>query len=297
MYMVKWRGRRCHMKLSTAIKRFDTQLQADGKSEHTRGAYVSDLGKLKDWLSSDPDVMSITSAMLARYLAMDSNGRPAISLNRTKTALRMFFKFLTDAGYLKTNPARLINNGRTESTIPEHLTRVEVRRLLTAIPSNDGIVARRDLVMFTLLLQTGIRLGGLVQLQVRDVRFTERTLRVNGKGGAERSVYLTSGLRRVLRSYIAKVNLSPDDPLFTSRNGGALGRRQVQLRFHHWLAKAGITRHLTVHSTRHTFAMNLYRQTGDLRLVQTALGHRHISTTEIYARVEDKALRRALERL
>jgi site-specific recombinase XerD len=56
-------------------------------------------------------------------------------------------------------------------------------------------------------------------------------------------------------------------------------------------------RHLTVHSLRHTFAMNLYRKTGDLRLVQTALGHRHISTTEIYARCEDKALRRALERL
>ena len=61
--------------------------------------------------------------------------------------------------------------------------------------------------------------------------------------------------------------------------------------------KAGIERHLTVHSTRHTFAMNLYRQSGDLRLVQTALGHRHISTTEIYARVEDKVLRRALEKL
>ncbi len=125
-----------------------------------------------------------------------------------------------------------------------------------------------------------------MRLEVQDVRLGERTLRVNGKGGTERSVYLTSKLRRVLRSYIAAMGLRSDDPLFPSRNGGPLGRRRVQLRFHHWLAKAGIKRHLTVHSLRHTFAMNLYRQTGDLRLVQAALGHRHISVDEKQAWVE-----------
>ena len=151
--------------------------------------------------------------------------------------------------------------------------------------------------MFTVLLQTGIRLGALVQLSVGDVRLKERTLRINGKGGTEQSVYTKASLRRLLRTYIASAGLAPDDPLFPSRSGAHLGRRQVQLRFHHWLRKAGIKRHLTVHATRHSFAMSLYRQSGDLRLVQTALGHRHISSTEIYARVEDKALWRALERL
>jgi site-specific recombinase XerD len=285
------------MRLSIAIRHFGTQLQADGKSEHTRSAYLRDLGRFKDWLRADPDVMSITSANLAGCLATESNVGPAVSINRTKTALRMFFKFLTDAGYLEINPARLIKNGRAEPKTPEYLRPAEVRRFLTAIPINNGPVARRDRVMFTLLLQTGIRLGGLVKLKVMDVRLGERTLRVHGKGGIERSVYLTTKLRRVLKPYIARMNLRPDDPLFPSRSGGPLGRRQVQLRFHHWLKMAGIKRHLTVHSLRHTVAMNLYRQSGDLRLVQTALGHRHISTTEIYARVEDKALRRALEKL
>jgi integrase/recombinase XerD len=209
----------------------------------------------------------------------------------------MFFRFLTDAGYLKTNPARLIKNRRTEPRTPEYLKPAEARRFPAAIPASDGPVARRDRMMFILLLQTGIRLGGLVRLAVSDVRFAERVLKVNGKGGIERSVYLPSRLRRRLKSYIAKMSLRPDDPLFPSRNGGHLGRRQVQLRFHHWLREAGIKRHLTVHSLRHTFAMNLYRKTADLRLVQTALGHRHTSATEIYARVEDKTLRRALEKL
>ena len=95
------------MRLSTSIWLFDTQLRADGKSEHTIGAYLRDLARFRDWLTTDPDVISITSARIASYLAVDSNGGTAISINRTKTALRMFFKFLTDVGYVKTNPARL----------------------------------------------------------------------------------------------------------------------------------------------------------------------------------------------
>jgi len=286
------------MRLSTAIGRFDTQLRADGKSEHTRTAYLRDLKRFKTWLGNDPDIGTINSNTLARYLA--SGGRryqAAISINRTKTALRMFFKFLADAGYIKSNPARLIKNGRAQPKTPEHITATEARKLLAAIPMRDGFVAKRDRVMFSLLLQTGIRLGAAVGIKVSDVRLGERVLKVNAKGGTEQSIYLNSTIRRLLRSYLAGRSLNPGDPLFPSRNGGHLGRRQVQLRFKHWLDKAGIKRHLTVHSTRHAFALNLYRQTGDLRLVQTALGHRHVSTTEIYARVEDKALRRALENL
>jgi site-specific recombinase XerD len=291
-------GRRLQLRLSRAIRLFDMQLRADGKSEHTRGAYLRDLRMFKSWLRGNPQASNISHDVISAYLGIGAFAdKSTISLNRTKTALRMFFKFLADAGYIEGNPARLIKNGRTEPKIPGYLKPTEARRFLAAIPVSDGPVARRDGVMFALLLQTGIRLGGLASLTVEDVRFDEGTLRVSGKGGIRRLVYLTSKLRRTLRSYIAKANLTPADPLFPSRAGGPLGRRQVQLRFHHWLAKAGIERHLTVHSLRHTFAMNLYRQTGDIRLVQTALGHRHISTTEIYARVEDEALRRALEKL
>jgi site-specific recombinase XerD len=286
------------VRLSTAIRRFDTQLQADAKSDHTRGAYLRDLGKFKDWQRADPHIADIGPGTLARYLASDVPAtKPAISANRTKTALRVFFQFLTDAGYLDTNPARLIKNGRTESKIPAHLTADEARRLMLAIRGTRSDAADRDRALFALLLHTGVRLGSAIALRAGDVNFDQRTAQINGKGGTRQSVYLTSTIRRLLKSYIKAFGLTPDDPLFPARSGGHLCARQVQLRFKHWLDKAGITRHLTVHSTRHTFAMNFYRKTGDLRLVQTALGHRHISTTEIYARVEDTALRRALERV
>ena len=132
------------MKLSTAIKRFNIQLKADGKSRHTRGAYVRDLQRLRIWLEGDPEVGSVTPNELAQHLAEISKDCAVLSLNRTKAALRMFFKFLTEAGYLKSNPARLIKNGRTEPKIPEYLKPVEARRFLAAIPTNDGPVVRRD---------------------------------------------------------------------------------------------------------------------------------------------------------
>jgi site-specific recombinase XerD len=286
------------VRLSTAIRRFDTQLHANGKSEHTRGAYLRDIAKFRKWLRSDLAIVDIDPGTLARYLSGEvPPARPVICANRTKTALRVFFQFLTDAGYLETNPARLIKNGRTEQKPPAHLTASEVRRLGAAMHAAKGQAARRDQALFTFLLQTGVRLGSAVELKVRDVNLGQRAAQIKAKGGARQSVYLTARIRRLLKSYIRAAGLTPDDPLFPSAAGSHLSARQVQLRFKYWLARADIDRHLTVHSLRHTFAMNLYRKTGDLRLVQTALGHRHISTTEIYARVEDKTLRRALERL
>lgn len=284
------------MKLSLAIKCFETQLRADGKSERTRQAYLRDLGKLKCWLKRDAQVSIINPDTLARFLA-NGNCEPKspLTINRTKTALRVFFRFLTDAGNLSENPARLIRSTPTSRRAPGYLSPDETGRLLDAISQSDGPIARRDHVMFSLLLGTGIRLSSLVALSASDVNLAQGTLTITGKGARQETVFLSARLRRVLNRYIRVQGTGNGTPLFRSRNGTRLGPRQIQLRLQHWLEVAAITKPLSVHSLRHTFATRLYAKTGDLRLVQRALGHRHIATTEIYARVEDKALRKALE--
>jgi integrase/recombinase XerC len=283
------------MKLSTAITRFDTQLRADGKSERTRQAYLRDLGKLGHWLGTDGAATAITPDSLARFLA-DGNGEPKspLTINRTKTALRVFFRFLTDAGHLSENPARLIRSTPTDRRVPSYLSIDEARRLLDAIANSDSALAKRDHAMFSLLLGTGIRLGSLVALNVGDVNLAEGTVAIKAKGGREETVFLNARLCKLLARHIKTVSTVDGTPLFRSRNGGKLGPRQVQLRLKHWLEVAGITKPLSVHSLRRTFAARLYSKTGDLHLVQRALGHRHITTTEIYVKVEDKALRKAL---
>ena len=242
-------------------------------------------------------VAAVTPDTLARFLA-DGNGTySALTVNRTKTALRVFFRFLTDAGYVSDNPARLIRSTPTDRRVPSYLSPGEAKRLLGAIPKADGLIAERDHVMFSLLLGTGIRLGSLVALNGGDVRLAERAITIRAKGGREETVFLKSQLCRLLERHIKTADTTNGHALFRSRNGGRLGPRQVQLRLKHWVKAAGIAKPVSVHWLRHSFATRLYIKTGDLRLVQRALGHRHIATTEIYARVEDKALRKALEKL
>jgi integrase/recombinase XerC len=149
--------------------------------------------------------------------------------------------------------------------------------------------------MFGLMLGTGIRLGSLVALSVGDLDLASGTIRVNGKGNVEQLVYVSDGLKRLLKKHIAKND--PDDPFFLSVRGKRIGSRQVQLRLEHWLRHAGITRRCTVHTLRHSFATRLYEKTGDLRLVQRALGHRHVTTTEVYTSVTDRVIARAVRSL
>jgi len=109
--------------------------------------------------------------------------------------------------------------------------------------------------------------------------------------------FLSLGYARDKRNDAPEASCGPYVPLFRSQSGRRLGARQVQLRFAALCRKAGIVRKVSIHSLRHTFATRLYHKTGDLHLVQRALGHRHITTTEIYARVSDRSLRHAMVRL
>jgi site-specific recombinase XerD len=129
----------------------------------------------------------------------------------------------------------------------------------------------------------------LVALNGSDINLAERTIAITAKGGREDTVFLNARLCKLLARYIKAVSATDGTPLFRSRNGGRLGPRQAQLRLKHWLGVAGITKPLSVHSLRRTFAARLYSKTGDLHLVQCPR-HRHITTTEIHVRVEEKAL-------
>jgi len=296
------------MRLSAATTHFARQLAANGRSDHTWAAYRRDLAALGRWLGTDVDVLRITPDALARFLVSDDilltpsgSPRKPITVNRTKSALRSFFGFCVESGWIKENPARLIRSARTTAREPATLTEAEIRQLRSVLAQGQGSTARRDQVMFELLLGTGIRLGSLVGLNVGDVDLQTGTLHIRAKGGAQERVFLNAQLVRSLGRFLGEVapqgNCGPQVPLFRSRWGTRLGPRPIQLRFAALCRKAGIARRVSIHSLRHTFATRLYEKTGDLYLVQRALGHRHITTTEIYARVGEEQLRRAVARL
>ena len=292
------------MTLKTAILRFDRQLAANGRSVHTRAAYRRDLRNLTQWLGNQ-SVSKIKPDDLARFLISDrvllrpdGHPRKPISINRTKSALRSFFAFCVESGWVKENPARLIRSSPAAPKEPMTLSPVEIKRLRAALGNQNGPLAHRDQLIFDLLLGTGIRLGSLVALNVGDTDLRTGTLRIRLKGGTEGRVFLNPELRRLMRRYLKENGTqgacAADTPLFRAGAGRRLGARQIQLRFAKLFEEARIDRPISLHSLRHTFATRLYEKTGDLHLVQKALGHRQITTTEIYARVGDGALRRAV---
>lgn len=301
------------MRLSQAIPHFDRQLAANGRSAHTRAAYLRDLRALSQWLRDEADLAAITPDHLARFLISDMvlctpTGQPsaAISVNRTKSALRSFFAFCVEAGFLGENPARLIRSSPARAKEPSTLEEGEIERIRAVMAGKSGTLAERDRLIFELLLGTGIRLGSLVALDRGDVDLEAATLLIHAKGGGRERVFLNPTLVATLAHHLGETapqgntgrdpsaSLGTSVPVFRSKSGRRLGARQIQLNFARWLAQAGITRPFSIHSLRHTFATRLYRKTGDLYLVQRALGHRQITTTEVYARVSDDALKRAV---
>jgi len=253
-------------------------------------------------------VRRISPDDLARFLTSDGviltpagNPRAAISVNRTKSALRSFFAFCVESGFIRENPARLIRSSPTAVKAPATLTESEIRQLREIVGDNGSPLAHRDRLILELLLGTGVRLGSLVALSIGDVDLRTGTLRIRLKGGTQGRVFLNPGLRRMMCQYLKESapqgNGGPDTPLFRASTGRRLGARQIQLRFAALCRKAGVNRQVSIHSLRHTFATRLYEKTGDLHLVQRALGHRQITTTEVYAKVSDGALRRAVSGL
>ncbi|GJM43202.1 MAG: tyrosine recombinase XerC [Gemmatimonadota bacterium] len=293
------------MLLTTAARRFLTQLEADGRSPLTVSVYRGELGRFTHWAGSRKHAEAIRPDTIAGYMtdpasrvSPDGTARSTRTVNRTRTVIRLFFGYLVDRGTLRQSPARLLRNGRTGRPIPTVLSRDEEREIRGALDlvAKKNEIGRRDRVLFTLLLRSGMRLTAALALDVQDLDLAQCTATSrSGKNGRTQEVFLTRDVVRLLTRHL-KAQAATTGPVFRSSLGRRLSARQAQYRFRELLVSAGIERPVTVHSLRHTFATRLREKTGDLRVVQVALGHRHLGTTEVYASVSDRDVQRAISR-
>jgi len=291
------------MRLDEALSRFEVQLRADGRSPHTIGQYRRAIGLLGRWLAAaghGTALDAITPEVLAAFLVSPEvrtsargGAKAAISVNATRTGLRVFFGWVHEAGYSASNPARLIRRGLCAPPPPRALSQAEVDRLLQALDAASGCSARRDRVLVRLLLATGVRLGSAIALDAEDVDLAlgQLTLR-SVKGDRVERIPLGREIRDHLAGYLA---LRPRrGPLFRNPRGERLSKRQAQRQITRWLDRVGIENG-TPHSLRHSFATGLLARTGDLFLVKQALRHRSIASTTVYLSIDDDRLRQALQ--
>ncbi len=260
-------------------------------SPHTISAYCRDLNKLKEFsqkrkLESWQDF----NIDLARLFAMSLNsaGMNGRSIGRILSSSRTFFNYLLrEKIVVQYNPFEGVKAPKAGRKLPDTLDPDVILELLET--KADSPLLARDLAMIELFYSSGLRLSELVSLDVDDVKNSDHTIRVVGKGNKERIVPVGSFATKAIKKWLkfrvglAKIN---ESALFVSNSGNRISQRTVQQRLSDWAKKVGIGRNVHPHMLRHSFASHLLESSGDLRAVQEMLGHANLSTTQIYTHLD-----------
>ena len=291
--------------LTNIIDNFIVSLTASGRSDKTREAYTKELQRFIAF-TGNIDIKLLNTDLINQFVTSDNvikktdgNLKSKTTIGRTKAVLRSFGCYIEDIGIIDSNPARHLKIKRPDKKEPAFFTDSEKKRFIKAIYNKKGKSAERDYIMVQLFFNTGIRISELVGLNVSDVNLNDKKITIKAKGEKVETRFINTKLRQVLKTYLRKrMSIITDSlALFISNQKTRITVRQIDRRFGQWLKWSGINRRLTVHSMRHTFATELYRRTNNLMLVSKALGHRHISTTQIYTHLYDFELEDAIDEL
>ena len=293
-----------------------------GKSENTVKEYYYDLRMFLKFLRASSDGLPLISLDDISLEDFDMNLLKEISLSdlyefmayvndekssndnyraRKVASLRSFFKYLhVKVNFIETNPAEYLDSPKIKKRMPRYLSFDECVRFLNAI---DGKHRQRDLAMFVIFLNCGLRLSELVGINIKNIDFDKRTLRVIGKGNKERMVFLNDLCMDAINSYMAVrpndiVKPQSRDALFLSAQGNRISNRMVELLAKKYFDKAGIDSELySPHKLRHTAATLMYRDGNvDIRTLQELLGHASLSTTQIYTHIRNDDLKDAADK-
>jgi integrase/recombinase XerC len=281
--------------LNTRRKQFLRALEVEKHASiHTIKSYERDLVEFEsefttfnitDWTELTEDHFRRHSARLHRL------GRSAKTIQRHLSALRSYSRYLVKIGVLNRLPVHQVKAPRGEKRLPKTLDVDRVVKLLDGQKSNTdhSLSDQLDQAILELFYSSGLRLSELVNLKLTDVDWSDRLVRVLGKGRKERLVPLGSVALTALQSWLterAKIARPSVDTLFVGRTGQPLTQRTVQRKVAALAAKRGLDIHLHPHMLRHSFASHLLESSQDLRTVQEMLGHSRISTTQIYTHLD-----------
>lgn len=275
-----------------------------GRSQRTLRNYDFYLRRFFDW-AEWPAPAGVTLDKVRKFrvwLNREIEGRngeapKASTQNYHLIALRSFLKFLAKRD-IKTLAAEKIELAKSPDRQVEFLEEEELVRLLEAPRKGKGLVSLRDAAILETLFSTGLRVSELARLEIDHVNLKRDEFSVTGKGGKRRIVFLSDRARDAIKAYLDKrMDTSPF--LFVSHDRAKAGRdveqgltpRSIQRTVDKYARKAGITKKVSPHTMRHTFATDLLRGGADIRSVQAMLGHASITTTQIYTHVTNKHLR------
>ena len=274
-----------------------------GLSKNTQLSYRNDLLKFSNYLTKKKilNLNSLNRNDIRNYLLkLKSDGLKPSSISRHIVSIRKFFEYLLQEGLISEDPSALIHSPKIWKNIPETLSVNEVTTLLSYISSLKNYRhAFRDKVMIELSYACGLRVSELVNLKLNSIYFEESYIQVTGKGQKDRLIPINKSTLIIIDDYIKTERLKyniDDNHLFLSQHKKFLTRQRIWQIIKKHIKNAGITKNISPHTLRHSFATHLLENGGTLRAIQEMLGHSNISTTEIYTHIEKNRLKNIHEK-
>lgn len=267
-------------------------------SLHTIRAYKTDLRSFEEYLIGVDATLSVQNAdadLVRGWVSslIDEGGSPN-SVNRKLSTLRTFYDFLRNENVVEQNPLQGLNGPKRRSVLPVFLKDGEVNSVIDSQRYSDSFLDVRDKVILLSFYETGIRLSELVGLNVSDVDFSNKQLKVFGKRKRERVVPFVNELSEELTFYISERNqIAPADEkaLFVSINGERLSASQVYRIVNKRLSGVVNVNKKSPHILRHTYATSMLNNDAELGAVKELLGHKRLATTEIYTHLTFEELK------
>ena len=295
--------------LEDYLKQFLQHLKYERNvSTHTLRNYTSDLGQFHQHIAPPkPDgtyeeisVKNIDHITIREWMAeLHAGDRKKTSIARKLASLRTFFQFLVREGVLDINPAKLVATPRIERKLPTHLSIEDAVRFIES-PDLETDLGKRDRAILEFIYATGMRVGELVGLNIRDIDFKEKLVRVTGKRKKQRILPFGEPALQSLIYYLNEArpvflnNCPPaerdETVVFLNYQGTRLTTRSVGRMVDKYIKQCADIKDISPHSLRHSFATHLLDQGADLRDIQELLGHARLSTTQIYTQVSMEKL-------
>ena len=266
-------------------------------SQNTIEAYHHDLQYLLDYCTrEEKKVVDLQLEDLQHFaLSIHENGVGAATQARILSGVRSFYRFLVLDGFISDDPSELLESPQQGEHLPEVLSTAEVDAIEGSIDLSKP-EGQRNKAIIEVLFSCGLRVSELVNLKLSNIFFDEKFVRVIGKGNKERLVPISDKAIKELRLWFYDRNLQTikpgeEDYVFLNRRGAHLTRTMILIMIKRQAVEAGISKTISPHTLRHSFATELLKGGADLRVIQAMLGHESIGTTEIYTHIDTTTLR------
>ena len=261
-----------------------------GYSYNTVKAYLNDITNFDIFIKKD--LIKITSSDIRNYLKYINN-LSTRTISHNLSSLKSFYNYLERIELIEINPTTELDRPKLEQKIPTYLSLEEISKLLD-IPIENEYNAR-DKAILELLYSSGIRISELTNLELSNIDIDECLIRIMGKGSKERVIplgdYAIDALNNYINNFRHLLNKQNSNYVFLNNRGGQLSRQFIFKTIKRECIKKGISKNVSPHTLRHTFATHLLKNGADLRIIQELLGHENLSTTQIYTHLSNDKLK------